>query len=125
MISLVIGGKRIIVEMLMIFQVSFVSLITVPLVTPMFSAIRTLSVVNNGYNILAGSSMRPVEDLLSDERIKGMLLYYQFLYNLNTGILVIFIPIIVGIVVFIISKTGEYSEHDLKKIQNAYRYALG
>ena len=71
-LSFFVGGKRVIVEMLMVFQVSFVSLITIPIVTPMFSAVRTLGFINNGYNMLAGSSMRPVEDLLSDERVKGM-----------------------------------------------------
>jgi uncharacterized membrane protein YccF (DUF307 family) len=109
LVSLLIGGKRIVAEMLMVFQVSFVSLITLPLITPMFSAVRTLAVVPNGYNALAGSSVRPAEDLLSDDRTKGMLLYSQFLYNLNTGLLLIVVPLIVGLAAFIVSKMGEHS----------------
>lgn len=109
LVSLLIGGKRVVVEMLTVFQVSFVSLATLPLITPMFSAVRTLAVVNNGYNMLAGSAVRPAEDLLSDDRTKGAQLYSQFLYNLNTGILLTVVPMMVGLIAFIVSKIGQHS----------------
>jgi len=120
-LSFFIGGKRIVVEMLMVFQVSFVSLITIPIVTPMFSAVRTLALINNGYNMLAGSSMRPVEDLLSDERVKAMQLYSQFLYNFNTGILFVAIPLISGLILLILSKICNYNQEKLKKIEKLYK----
>jgi hypothetical protein len=116
LVSFAIGGKRIIVEMLTIFQVTFISLISAPLVTPMLSSITSLSMANNGYNVLQGSAIRAVDDTLSDERVKGMLMYSQFLFNFNTGILFIIVPLLVGAVAAIISKIGDYSESKRKKI---------
>lgn len=104
LVSFVIGGKRVIVEMLVVFQLNFISLISVPVVTPMLSSVTSLALANNGYNVLSNTSLRPVEDVLSDGRVKGMLLYSQFLYNINAGLLFILLPLVIGFVVFIISK---------------------
>lgn len=66
LIGLVIGGKRIAVEMIVVIEVTYVGLITVPNLTPMFTALTALSTVANGYNVLYSNSMRPFEDVLSD-----------------------------------------------------------
>jgi hypothetical protein len=66
LLSLLVGGKRVIVEMLMVIQITYISLISVPEISPMFSAVSTLSTANNGYNILYNPSLRPFEDTLSD-----------------------------------------------------------
>jgi hypothetical protein len=90
--------------MLTILQITYISLMTVPLNTPMFSAVTSLAIANNGYNILSDSAIRPFEDVLSDSKVKGMLLYSQFLYNVNTAILFIILPLMVGTIALIISK---------------------
>jgi hypothetical protein len=66
LISLLIGGKRIAVEMIIVIQITYVGLITVPKLTPIFSALTALSTANNGYNILYSNAMRPFEDTLTD-----------------------------------------------------------
>jgi hypothetical protein len=107
---LVVGGKRIIVEMLIVIQITYIGLITVPKLTPMYSALTALSTANNGYNILYNPVLRPFEDTLTGERAKGVLLYSQFLYNLNTGLLFIIIPLIAGLIALVISKVRDLSE---------------
>jgi hypothetical protein len=63
--------------MLTILQITYISLMTVPLNTPMFSAVTSLAIANNGYNILSDSAIRPFEDVLSDSKVKGMLLFHH------------------------------------------------
>ena len=74
-VSFVIGGKRIIVEMLIVIQITYIGLICVPKLTPMYTAMTVNSNTINGYNILYSPSLRPFEDTLSDERTKGVMLY--------------------------------------------------
>lgn len=64
LVSFVIGGKRIIVEMITVIQFAYVSLIAVPQLSPLFSALTALSYANNGYNILYDPSLRPFEDVI-------------------------------------------------------------
>jgi hypothetical protein len=103
-VSLVIGGKRIIVEMLIVIQITYFGLICVPKLTPMYTAMTINSTANNGYNILYNPSLRPFEDTLSDEKTKGVMLYSQFLYNLNTGLLFVLGPLLAGLTAFIVFK---------------------
>ncbi len=126
LVSYLVGDKRIMLEMVVIFQVSFMSLASVSVITPLLSSVTTLSLCNNGYNMLANTAaLRPVEDTLSDGRVKGMHFYSQFLYNANVGLLMIFVPLLVGMATVVITKMGEFSEEKLKKMQVVYRLALG
>jgi hypothetical protein len=59
LLSYCVGGKRVIVEMLVVFQVAFISLASAPLLTPMLSSLTSLAACNNGYNLLASSAPRP------------------------------------------------------------------
>lgn len=125
LVSFFIGGKRIIVEMLVVFQVTFISLASAPLITPLLSSVTTLAICNNAYNLLANSTLGPMEDSLTDSRVKGMHLYSQFLLNLNTGLLIVVLPMLVGAVAAMITRVGDHSEDNLNKIKKIYRLALG
>lgn len=96
-------------ELVIVIQMTYVGLITVPDLTPIFAALTALSTVNNGYNILYSHSLRPFEDTLDDSRNKGVEMYSQFLYNLNSGLTFVIIPLLIGIIALIISKARKTS----------------
>lgn len=111
--------------MLVVFQISCASLLTVPKITPLFSSLTSLSYANNGYNIMYNTELRPFEDTLISSRIKGAGFYSQFLYNFNAGIVFILAPFLVGITIIIISKLKRFDDETLKKISKAGALALG
>jgi hypothetical protein len=59
LLTLIFGSKRISAEMLMVFQIAYASLLTAPKISPLLSAITSLSPVNNGYNLMYSSALRP------------------------------------------------------------------
>lgn len=125
-LTFIFGCKRISTEMLVVFQISYASLLTVPKISPLFSSLTSLSYANNGYNIMYNTDLRPFEDTLINSKLKGAILYSQFLYNFNTGILFILAPFLVGIVILIISKIKRFDDDEsAKKVKNAGALALG
>lgn len=102
LLSFIFGSKRISTEMLVVIQIAYASIITAPKITPMISALTSLSPAYNGFNILYSSSLRPFEDTLIPYNIKGMDIYSQFLYNLNLGLIIIVIPLISALILHII-----------------------
>jgi hypothetical protein len=120
LLSYFTGGKRVVVEMLVVFQLAFISLASAPMVTPMLSSVATLGTCNNGYNILGALAGRPFDDPMTDQRTKGMQLYSQFLYNLNTGMLLVVLPLVIGGIALIIGAICQW-----KGAKTVGRYALG
>lgn len=112
--------------MLVVFQISYASLLTVPKITPLFSSLTSLSYANNGYNAMYSVDLRPFEDTLAGSMLKGAILYSQFLYNFNTGMLFILVPIIAGTLILIFSKIKRFdNDESLKKVERAGALALG
>ena len=70
-LTLFVGSKRISTEMLTVIQVAYASLLTAPKVSPLFSAVTSLSAANNGYNLMYSTQLRPFEDTLVGSRAKG------------------------------------------------------
>jgi|688.fasta_scaffold799555_1 hypothetical protein len=59
LVSLLIGNKRIIAEYIVILQIAYASLITLPGYNGMDYSLVSLKIANNGYNILEGTAIRP------------------------------------------------------------------
>ena len=98
-----ISGKMIGVEMMAVVQISFLSLITLSQVNPCFAALSSLKLVN-GYNSLNQSNY--LEDPLTPTSPKGIFLYSRFTENFNFTLAIVLIPLLVGLVCFILSKTA-------------------
>lgn len=110
------GNKRIIAEYIVLLQVAYASLITLPGYNGMDYSLVSLRTANNGFNILEGSAIRPFEDLLSNERTKGMYAYSQFIYNVNLCLIFIIVPLIVGLIASILSCIKSFKEETAKTI---------
>lgn len=52
-------------------------------------------------------------------------MYSQFLCNVNTGLLMIILPLLVGLVSLIVSKLRNFSEDGMKKIRKVCFLAVG
>lgn len=59
LVSLFIGNKRIIVEYIVILQIAYASLITLPGYNGMDYSLVSLKIANNVYNIMDGTAIRP------------------------------------------------------------------
>lgn len=94
--------------MLVVIQVAYASLLTSPSITPLQYALTSLSPATNGYNILYSYYIRPFEDTLTPSKMKGINVYSQFLYNFNAGIVIILVPLILGLVLFIVDKVMQF-----------------
>lgn len=66
LVGYIVGGKRVAAEALVVLQVAYASLLTVPKISPMFVGLEPLSVAGNGINMLYDPYLRPFEDVLSD-----------------------------------------------------------
>ena len=61
-VGLFAGGKRVIAEGIMVVQVAYAGLIACPILSPLQSAITTLTFANNPYNINYSNGYRPFDD---------------------------------------------------------------
>lgn len=69
--SLVLGGKRIAAEQIMVLQLTYLSLLTLPAFSPLQHSVTALRVSTNGLNLLYDSALPPFSDVLSDPTAKG------------------------------------------------------
>ena len=87
-------------EAIMVIQVVFSGVVVFPRFDPIQQSLTTLWYGNNPYNIYYSDGFRPFDDPLLPERLRGTELYSQFVYNINTSLIFVFVPIIGGIVLF-------------------------
>ena len=59
LVSFVVGNKRIIAEYIVLLQIAYASLITLPGYNGMDYSLVSLRTASNGFNILEGSAIRP------------------------------------------------------------------
>lgn len=52
-------------------------------------------------------------------------MYSQFLYNLNTGLLLIVIPLIVGLIIYLVCIMKNFNETTFKKVRKVFYLAVG
>ena len=125
-LSFLVGGRRVCSEMLVVFQISYAGLLTLPGLTPLFAALTSLSYASNGYNVLYSTQLRPFEDALASSSLKAAGLYSQFLFNFNAGALFILLPLLVGAVLLLLAKAKRFdSEEARQKVQRAGALAMG
>jgi len=97
-----ISGKMIGVEMMAVLQITFFSLITLTEMNPCFSSLSYLWLVN-GYNSLQNN---PLSDPLIPNQVKGIQMFSQFVQNFNFTLALVFIPLLISLISFILSKTA-------------------
>lgn len=105
--------------MMAVIQISFFFLLTVQNMNPCLSALSSLRFIN-GYNSLSLSNN--IEDQNLPSQPKGIFLFSQFFENYNITIILIFIPLLSGLVAFILSKT---LLKDNKKVEYVWRRLVG
>ena len=69
--SLILGGKRIAAEQIMVLQLCYLSFLTLPAFTPLQYSVTALRIATNGVNILYDPALPPFNDVLSDSTAKG------------------------------------------------------
>ena len=119
-ITLILGGKRISVEVFVVIHIALFSLVTVPKITPLFSTLTSLYPSVNGINLFYSQEITPFHDSDTNPRIKGTLLYSQFLYNVNVGLVFVFLPLLLGLILFLVSKIINFSQVNAVRIQTVY-----
>ena len=123
-LTLIFGSKRISAEMIVVVQIAFLSLVTIPKITPLFSSLSSLSHSGSEFNLLYSEDVRPFHDSNTNDRIKGTRLYSQFIYNVNLGLVFVFLPLLIGFVTLFISKVINFSRKNADNVESAYKRLL-
>ena len=97
----IFGGKLIGIEMMAVIQLSYLSLISMESLNPGFNAISRLWYVN-GYNELRFDNAYLIE--AETKKPKGLTMYPYFVLNYNLTMLLIFGPILIGLIMFVLSR---------------------
>jgi len=82
----------------MVAQIAYAGLVTIEWGSPLHSAVKSLSILFNPWNVLYSDQYRPFDDPLLPDRLKGMGLYSNLLENFNSGALFVLLPLVVGMV---------------------------
>ena len=91
------GGKPIFAETLMLLQLSWAELLSVPRLTPLYAAVAYLYPSFNPVNpVFLTTSL--LEDSTADPRLKGAKFFTQFAANFNFGAVFILLPPIIGLI---------------------------
>ena len=85
-------------EGMAVMGATWVAVIACPQLNPMQSALTSLHTAVNPVNIFYSTSYRPFDDPYMPLRLRGLELYSLYLYNLNTGLIVLVVPLVLGIV---------------------------
>lgn len=101
-ISLFVGNKRIMAEGMMVASVAYAGLALCPSLSPLQAALTSLATAGNPYNIFRSDSFRPFDDSLLPLRLRGTGLYSFFLYNLNSGLAFVLLPLLIGAVLLLV-----------------------
>ena len=123
-LTLIFGSKRISAEMIVVLQIAFLSLVTIPKITPLFSSLSFLSHSGSRFNLLYSEDVRPFHDSSTNDRIKGTHLYSQFIYNVNLGLVFVFLPLLIGFVTLFVSKIINFSRKHADNVESAYKRLL-
>lgn len=115
----IFAGKLVGVEMMAVIQISYLSLLGLPILNPCFSALTNIWFVN-GFNFFS-LSRKHLLDKFTPTQIKGMLLYSRFVENYNFTFALTFVPYLIGLVLFILSRT--YHRHNNGKKQRMVKMA--
>jgi hypothetical protein len=102
--SYFVGGKMIVVEMAIVLQVAYLSTITAPQLNPFTVALTHLRALFSPIDSLVLFGKRPFDDVMTTQKIKGAQLFSQFIFNFNIAAAYIVIPIIIGLIIFLISR---------------------
>ena len=124
-VSLVAGDKRIMAEGLMVAQVAFAGLAGIQLLNPLQASLDTLVLANNPFNLFYSDSFRPFDDPLLPDRFRGSGLYAEFLYNLNSGLLLVLLPLLVGLFLALVSRCHCLKQDRRKSIGQVARLLVG
>ena len=116
---------RVAAEGLMVAQVVYVGLASVPTLTPMHSTLTALSAANNPYNIFYSSSFRPFDDPLLPNRLRGTEFYAHYLFNVNTSLVFVLLPIVLGLFLFFVRFCRCVGESKQEKVKAVCRRLLG
>ena len=125
LIGFFFGSMRVAAEGLMVAQVIYVGLASVPVLTPLHSALTALSSANNPYNIFWSSSFRPFDDPLLPNRLRGTEFYTHYLYNLNTSFVLVVLPLVLGFFIFFVRFCSCVEASKQQKVKKATRLFLG
>lgn len=124
LVSYFLGGMPIFAEILMLLQLSWAELLSVPRLTPLYAAVAYLYPSFNPINpVFITTSL--LEDSTADPRLKGAKFFTQFAANFNFGVAFILIPPFIGIFFKLLSHLKSLSEERRMKLQRWSELALG
>ena len=116
LVSYFFGGKPIFAETLMLLQLGWAELLSVPRLTPLYAAVAYLYPSFNPVNpVLLTTSL--LEDSTADSRLKGAKFFTQFAANFNFGAAFILIPPLIALVLNLLSRVKSLSEEKRSKLQ--------
>jgi hypothetical protein len=100
--------------MMAVLQITFFSLLTQSQMNPCFAALSYLWLVN-GYNSLTHNK-EYLHDPLTPLRPKGLMMFSMLTQNLNFTLLIVFLPLLIALISFILSKTALKNNQNVPKI---------
>lgn len=109
----------------MVAQVTFTGLAACPILTPNLTAVTSLDAVANPYNILRSDSFRPFDDPLLPNRLRGNGLYSFFLYNINTGLIWVLLPLLIGGIIAAVSLLKCLSQNRKDRLERISKSLIG
>jgi hypothetical protein len=108
--------------MIIIPQIAFIKILTLPFISPIEQALSNLRFSFNGIDTEALLSIRSFDDVLANPKLKGAHLYSQFICNFNVGVLLILLPIVIGLIALLISRIVTDEEKSKRYREVSYSF---
>jgi hypothetical protein len=89
--------------MMAVLQLSVLSILSLGWLNPSFAILKG-AILTNGFNKIDDND--PFMDFNSSMSVKGMEMFSRFLENYNIASFTIILPLLVGFIMFILSKTA-------------------
>ena len=103
-LAAIVTGKIIGVETMAVAQFAFISLMVIENQSPIFNALKAGLLVCIYVPFLGEGD--PSLNTESAHHVRGMDLYSKMSYNFSIDMIIIFVPILIGLVLLILSKTA-------------------
>lgn len=97
------GGRVLAAEVLMVFQIAYVTILAEPQFGPYNVSLTHLWLTFSPISPNILFNIRPFDDVMTSPKIKGMQLFSQFIFNFNIGSAFILLPLIIAAIASIVS----------------------
>lgn len=99
------ANKIVGLELIIVVQICYYSLIQIPVLNPCFNALSSMSIITGFSYSMLSKSKDYLIDSYSSQQIKGLSLHSRFLDNYNFTSALIVLPFVISFILFTLANT--------------------